>query len=718
MSTPAQFLDIDNGKPVSVSHENPLPARVENISTKFREAFESYTPGAKWNEVKGSGDLVILDGNTAGASYLVISKDPLTPNTVTTLETIATFDFPVELSVGLHRSQAALGQEFATELVDTDDPIAVPADLAISSIQQATTTLTVVTATPHGMYPGKRFEVTGVTADSRLNYPALVVAAVVSPTSFTATAGPMGTIPSVTTGPFAMGAISQRSAIGQASNGTSMIMENATATNATFYVRSESGDAMPSGTIAGNHSVTIGSTASVAAVAGAYTYAWLPTTEYRLSAMLDRIQWSDVGVDGTGQSASRFLRSQIVPSGEKRYKLRFRATNNESLTVPVGKIVSISKAGSTTWNVITDLPHGLTTGDYINLYGNRDTVNFPNLTTATVVSGVVDLNTFTVVSTTGTATGYGGTVYRVNGNNLPSALGAVSQVVQSISRTANLVTAIGSATWAGVAVGDYVNLHGVRESAAGSDVGLDGPYRVQSLATTTMVLEPIGNAPTGADIGSVNTGGTVIRRTCLRISYARVFDFERMRIEALARPSGDTASAIPVVLQGGTTNITTASTGIPVVGPAAHDSVVSGGPLRFGGRAVTANYAPVSSGDAADLITTLVGALVQKPYAIPEQGWSASLALTTATAVPIQTSAGPGLKRHITACQVINTGASAVDIIILDNVTERWRFPLPVNVPVTCEFPTELPTSSNIAFNANLSAVGTVRFNAQGYTAP
>jgi hypothetical protein len=718
MSTPAQFLDIENGKPVSVSHENPMPSRVENISTKFREAFESYEPGVKWNESKGSGDLVILDGNTAGASYLVISKDPLTPNTVTTLETIVTFDFPVELSVGLHRSQASLGQEFSTELVDTGTPIAVPADLAISSIQQATTTLTVVTATPHGMFPGKRFEVVGVTADSRLNYPALVVAAVVSPTSFTATAGPMGTIPSVTSGPFAMGTISQRSAIGQASNGTSMIFESASATNATFYVRSESGDAMPSGTIAGNHSVTIGSTASIAAVAGAYAYAWQPTTEYRLSAMLDRIQWSDVGVDGVGQSNSRFPRSQIVPSGEKRYKLRFRATNNEALTVPVGKIVSVTKSGSTTWTVITELPHGLTTGDFINTYGNRDTVNFPNLTTATAVSAVVDANTFQVVSTTGTATGYGGTVYRVNGNNLPSALGAISQVVQSISRTANLVTAIGSATWAGVAVGDYINLHGVRESVAGSDVGLDGPYRVQSLATTTMVLEPIGDAPTGADVGSVNTGGTVIRRTDLRISYARVFDFERLRVEALARPSGDAASAIPVVLQGGTTTVTTGSGGIPVTGPAAHDAVISGAPVRIGARAASANYTAVASGDVADLITTLAGSLIQKPYAIPEQGWSASLALTTATAVPIQISAGPGLKRHITAGQVINTGASTVDLIILDNVTERWRLPLPPNVPVPIVFPTELPVSTNIALNANLSAVGTVRFNAQGYTSP
>jgi hypothetical protein len=47
---------------------------------------------------------------------------------------------------------------------------------------------------------------------------------------------------------------------------------------------------------------------------------------------------------------------------------------------------------------------------------------------------------------------------------------------------------------------------------------------------------------------------------------------------------------------------------------------------------------------------------------------------------------------------------------------KRWRLPLPVNVLVSIEFPTELLTTVNVALNANLSAVGTVRANFQGYT--
>jgi hypothetical protein len=153
-------------------------------------------------------------------------------------------------------------------------------------------------------------------------------------------------------------------------------------------------------------------------------------------------------------------------------------------------------------------------------------------------------------------------------------------------------------------------------------------------------------------------------------------------------------------------------------GPVAHDAAISGNPNRISGRALTANYAAVQTGDTADLITTLVGALVTKPFAIPEQTWNANVSLTTTTAVALSAAAGAGLKRHITGLQAINTGASTVDLILLDGATERWRLPLPVNVPVSVVFNTELLTTANAALNANLSATGTVRINAQGYTAP
>lgn len=141
-------------------------------------------------------------------------------------------------------------------------------------------------------------------------------------------------------------------------------------------------------------------------------------------------------------------------------------------------------------------------------------------------------------------------------------------------------------------------------------------------------------------------------------------------------------------------------------------------PVGVGARAANANPAAMSAnGDLVGLLATMIGAQVQKPYAIPEAAWNANLSLTTTSAQALAGAAGAGLKRHITALQAINTG-TAVDLIILDGATERWRLTLPQNVPVSIPFPTELLTTANTALNANLSAAGTVRVNAQGYTAP
>lgn len=693
-----------------------------NVTTKFREAFETYTAGDKWNQVLGEGDIVQVDGNCAASSYLVVSKDPLTAGNVTTIETVNDFAMPFEASIGLSLSQRTLGQEFSVEFVDTDTPLTPPVDLTISAIQQAATTLTITTATPHGLTVGARIGVFGV-SDSRLNYPALVVATTPTATQFTATAGPGGTIPSVTAGPFNSGFVYFRSALGFAKNGTGLLFENATATNASAYIRSESGDVLPSGTIAGNHAVTIGSTASVQAVNAALNYSFQPTTEYRLSLMADRLQWSDSGVDSTSGTTARVTRSQVVPSPNKRYKLRFRATDNKGLTVPTAQIVSVAKSGSTTATIVFDRPHNLTTADVFVAYGVRDQTNFANLTTATAIASIVNTTTITAVwGASVTATSYGGYAAKVQGGNLMSALGVIAQVAQSVTRTSNIITLVGSAAWSGLLIGDYVNLVGIRDISTGATLGIDGAYRVRDIQTTNLFLEPIGTTAGGTDIVSTNCGGAVIKRTDMRISFVRVFDYERERVELLPRASGDVTGSVPVTING-TPAVTVSSGTVTTVttlsnGQAAHDAVIAGSPHRIAGRAVTANYTAVATGDTADLITTTVGATIVKPYAIPEVSWNASLALTTTTAAAIQTAAGAGLKRHVTALQAINTGASAVDLIILDGVTERWRLPLPVNVPVSIPFPTEIVNTANTALNANLSAAGTVRANFQGYTAP
>ena len=541
---------IDGATPIS---DNGKSITVDSFNGRLREAFLTF-PNTNWTVPKqGAGDIIATEGNAGGASYLTVSLDPLTPNTETWVESVGRFKMPSELAFGAHMSQRTVGQEVSMEFVSDEPIIPLFSDIAIASIQQATTTLTVTTSQEHGLKVGNRIGIRDV-VDSRLNYPSLVIATTPTLTSFTVTAGPAGTIPSITassTGGF----IYARSAMGGSPNGTSMLFENNTTTNASFYVKAESGGSMPiGGTIGGNHSVTITTSSSIQPINSALNYSFRPTTEYRLSMLIDRLQWSDVTVDSVGQSSSRANLSQVVPNPDVDYKVRFRATNNKSLTTPVAQIVSAVKSGTTTATITTDVPHGLTTTDLVTIYGIRDqaAASFPNLTSATAVASVINANQFTVViGTAATVTSYGGYVARVNGGNLPSTLGAITQVVQSVVRTSNVLTVVGSASWSGFLIGDLINLVGVRNTINGDSIGIDGAYRVRDISTTNLFLEPVGTTPTGVDITLTNCGGGVIKRTDFRLSFIRLLDYERLRVEALPRPSGDTANALPIVINGG-----------------------------------------------------------------------------------------------------------------------------------------------------------------------
>lgn len=522
----------------------------QNIATKVQESFETLDLVNSWNLTKAAGDIVQLDGNTIGSSYLVISKDPLSAGTETMFSSKSNFSIPVECLFGLHTSQRTLGQEFSTEIVDLGT-IPAPAELAIASISQSTTTLTITTATANPITVGARFGIYGC-VDSRMNYPSLVVASIISPTQFTATAGPGGTLASLTVGPFTSGFVYYRSALGYAQNGTSMIFEATTATNASFYIRNGSGDALPSGTATGNHSTTVGTTTSGVPITSPYTYSFQPTTEYKLILQQERVQWSTTAVDGLAQSSSSVNRTQVAPNASKEYQFRIRTTNNKGLTVPNAQVVTAVKTGTTTATVTTDVPHGLTTTDVVNIYGARDQTNFANLTAATTVASIISPTQFTIIwGGAVTATTFGGYVARIQGGNIMGGLGALTMAAQSATLTAGILSIVGSASWTGAAIGDYVNVIGLRDNTTGATLGCDGAYRVQNIATTTITLQPIGDTVVPADFVSTNCGGTLIRRTDLRISYARILEYQRERIEAVPRPFGDSALALPVTVQGG-----------------------------------------------------------------------------------------------------------------------------------------------------------------------
>lgn len=730
MSATPEYYFHDGQKLVATDNNNDgtkTPHVISsNIVTKFRDSGERYVPGEVYSEVKavGSGDLIQSDGNAIASSWIDFSLDPLTAGTESSITTLSVFSMPIEVAVGLSMSQRTLGQEFAVEVISDEAAIPTEPDQTILNIQQATTTLTINFTDPHGLVPGKCFGVAGV-SDSRLNYPSLVVATAPTPTQITATAGPGGNLPSVTAGPLTSGTVYFRSRLGYAQDGVSEIFENATATNASVYFRSDSGDSLPSGTVTTNHSLTIGTTASVQPINSVGVYAFQPTTEFRAVLQADRVQFSDSAMDTTAQSTNRLARMQVIPNPSKNYKLRVRGTNNKGLTTPIAQIVSITKTGTTTATVVLDRPVALTLADQIVGYGPRDAAtNFPALAAATAITAIIDPTTIQVVwGPAVTAVSYGGYIARVNGGNLMSSLGGNAIAVQSAAVSTlpggqRLLTLVGSGNWAGLVIGDYTNGVGIRNAVDGATLGIDGTYRVRNFATTTLELEPIGATVLPADFVAVNCGGAIIKRTSLRLHYVRLFDYERERVEVLARPSGDVASGVPVVLQGGSASVTATLTATTVSGNTAQDAAVPN-PVAIGGRAANANQAAMSAaGDLVNTMHTMIGAVVEKPYAIPEAEWVFSAALTTTSDVVVQAAAGAGIKRHVTMLQATNTGASAVDVLLRDATTTRLQLTVPAGQSVAMPLPTGVTTTANAVLNVALSAAGTVRVNILGYTAP
>lgn len=693
-----------------------------NVTEALRDAAELWPNPTLWGEpVIASGDIVSSRGNTAGAGWIEISKSPFNEDTETVITLNPRFKMPMKLTTMVSMTHRNAGEQiFSQEMVSDDasyggEPVPDPIPVEILDASQAATAITINFATA----PAVPFRVGQVVSvygfvDTRLNVNSATVASTPTPTQITLV-GNDYTFASTTisTTPGNGTAFVERiDLLGGARNGLAVVHGSATPTQRRFYARSQASTARPSGTLAGAHAVTTGTDASTALAGSApYSESWGAPLETVFFASQDGLIVADRATDASGNLSGRYASSQVVPNPLREYMLRFRVRNTPGLTRPLAKIVSIVKSGSTTATVTTDKPHGLTTGQYVGFFGVRDQTNFANQTSG-VACTVTGTDTFTIThGSAATATSYGGFIVRFNGQQ-PLG-GVVAQVAINVSRTANVVTVTGNATWAApIAVGNLVEAIGLRDNTTGADLGLDGTYVVRNVATSTLILEPLeGYGPTGADIASVACGGGFVQRLGVRIHSLAAMDYQPVLIDPATKgvSNGSEVQAVSVV---------TMPTSTGVQGAQANNSSTTPQPILTSSIGVTSNPAAGSAGRHQQSIGTLIGVPIVKPYAIPEAGWTSTVSLTTTTAAALALAAGTGLKRHITALQAINTGASAVDLIILDGTTERWRLPLPPNVPVAFPFPTELLTTANTALNVNLSAASTVRVNAQGYTAP
>lgn len=258
---------------------------------------------------------------------------------------------------------------------------------------------------------------------------------------------------------------------------------------------------------------------------------------------------------------------------------------------------------------------------------------------------------------------------------------------------------------------------------------------VTSAGTTCTITYEMSNDNTNwvstAGLPSTALGNTLAQTTsttAIHLVFNRTARYFRARVSTYG--SG-TVTVVAVASKVAVGNVAATSSSVTLVhGQAGHDGVVVGNPVRIAGRALTSDYVAVTPGDVADLKTTTVGALVVRPYAIPELEWNYAAAaggiLNTTTAVTVAAAAGAGLRNYITSFEISSEAlGAATEFVIRDGAggTVLWRDKISIGgrALTSVSFPSPLRSSAATLLEvATLTAsmTGTVYINVQGYTAP
>jgi Ubiquitin-activating enzyme E1 FCCH domain len=287
------------------------------------------------------------------------------------------------------------------------------------------------------------------------------------------------------------------------------------------------------------------------------------------------------------------------------------------------------------------------------------------------------------------------------------------QFINGISAVANNGSGLARITRAahGFATGDVVTVADVSGVP-----GANGTFTITVVDANNFDL--VGSSFSSSYL---NTGWASVSRnlapassTDVKVQFVTIADYAELTTEITAGRGQSVAG------QGLGVNILNAVT--PVGGQARN---TSGAVPVLAATGYSANPAVVTTTRAVDLLATLIGALITKPYAIPEADWqSAAIAggITGTIDVVLKSAAAAGSRNYVTAIDLRNAHATvATEVVIKDGATVIWRQRLlaAMPAPVEISFPTPLRGSAATAMNlACLTTGAQVYVNAQGFAAP
>lgn len=275
--------------------------------------------------------------------------------------------------------------------------------------------------------------------------------------------------------------------------------------------------------------------------------------------------------------------------------------------------------------------------------------------------------------------------------------GTFAVQVSSLPASTNTIEVVGDVAHDAAVAGNPLLLGAYASAAAPSDVSGDGDaVRLWALRSGAL-----GVQPTFAGVLAVagnGAAGTGVQRVTI---------------------ANDSTGVLATV-----STVTTCSTVTTLAnGQTAHDSAVSGSPLRVGAKAETAlsGITLVADGDATDLHAGVDGVLIVRPHCNLEDVVSerttntdgASTAFASGLAAP-----GSGIRLYVTTVTVCNSSAAFCTVDLRDGSAGSvlWTLPVPATGGVTMSFspPLKLTANTALAFDAS-AATTTLTISASGF---
>ena len=364
---------------------------------------------------------------------------------------------------------------------------------------------------------------------------------------------------------------------------------NTTNTQAALFTTTGGGSSAVSGTLLGSQTATTASTASVYSNGNVGHYEIKPTVRFGFELSPFDLRFCDVSVDSAGSAIStRAMRTTVLAQG--LLQPRLRVVNPISMTRPVAKLISATKAGTTSTTVtmdVTPTSAGIYVGSWVTLRNVRDQTNWANSATAAQVTAVNDgAKTITLVwGVSANVTSYGGSVILQFGQVDQQGMSSIVANSAAYDSVQDRVTLVGSGSWAGYGgIGEYVELHGIRDNTSGADLGIDGVWIVENVSTTTMTLIPVTDingsriSPTLSTFTTTNCGGGLILRTTMRLHRMVLTQRQDSILRIDGQGGSDTCKALPVnIVAGNIGTVTTVSavTVLQNIGASSFDAKVT-----------------------------------------------------------------------------------------------------------------------------------------------